>query len=441
MPPPDWAAILHGEGRDRIFSAMVGADLDDSAYLPWDKVRYRTPPAGLTAQEFWAALKLRRQSGLRTVSLLSKDGKAFSYTLTDHLLRRCEEIAARASGTISMPELAVSQGDRDRYVVSSLIEEAITSSQLEGASTSRRVAKEMLVSGRRPVTRSERMILNNYRAMERIREVTEERLTPELVLELHRIVTDGTLDDPEDAGRLQQESDERVRIFGDDDQILHVPPPAAELADRLQALCRFANGEDGDTAYLPAPLRSIVLHFMVGYDHYFADGNGRTARILFYWSMLRQGYWVTEYLTVSRILKNAPARYPGAYLLTEDDDGDLTYFLTFHVDVCTRALDDLQRHLQRKSAELRDMRALLDRRSNDFNPRQLAALESALRDPQSEFTVHGHATTHRISGETARVDLLGLEEAGLFVRSRRSKSYVWRPAGDAGRVVEIAADE
>ena len=83
------------------------------------------------------------------------------------------------------------------------MEEAITSSQLEGAATSRRVAKDMLRSGRTPKNRSERMIVNNFRAMQRIRELRATPLSPALICDLHRIVTEGTLDNPEGAGRIQ----------------------------------------------------------------------------------------------------------------------------------------------------------------------------------------------------------------------------------------------
>jgi Fic family protein len=102
-----------------------------------------------------------------------------------------------------MPDL-VSSEDRDRYLVSSLIEEAITSSQLEGAATTREVAKEMLRSGRSPQDRNERMILNNFHVMQRIRELRNEPLTPELILVMHQIVSKGTLDEPGAAGRLRR---------------------------------------------------------------------------------------------------------------------------------------------------------------------------------------------------------------------------------------------
>jgi len=145
--------------------------------------------------------------------------------------------------------------------VRSLIEEAMTSSQLEGASTSRVRAKQMLREDRAPRDRSEQMILNNYSAMQRVIELRDERLTPELVCEIHRIVTDGTLDDPADAGRLQRPGELRVRIYGTqtEEQVLHVPPPAETLPERLETLCGFANDvdrSDGTVPYMPPLLRA-----------------------------------------------------------------------------------------------------------------------------------------------------------------------------------------
>ncbi len=65
-----------------------------------------------------------------------------------------------------------------RFLVNSLMEEAIRSSQLEGATTSRRVAKEMLRTGREPRDRGERMIANNYRALQFMREEMGEQARP-----------------------------------------------------------------------------------------------------------------------------------------------------------------------------------------------------------------------------------------------------------------------
>ncbi len=138
------------------------------------------------------------------------------------------------------------------------------------------------------------------------------------MLELHRILTEGTLDDPTAAGRLQRPDEERIAVVdATDGSLIHTPPPATELPARLQALCDFANqGEDESDSFIHPVVRAILLHFFLAYDHPFEDGNGRTARALFYWAMRTNGYWLAEYLSISRILREAPAQYSRAFLFT-----------------------------------------------------------------------------------------------------------------------------
>ena len=138
-------------------------------------------------------------------------------------------IDQKASGQILADDVVTNLRSSDRYLVSSLIEEAITSSQSEGASTTRRVAKEMLESGRRPLNHSEQMILNNFKAMMYAQELSEEALTPDDVLSLHRVVSDETLSAPENSGRLQEPGDDRIAVYWHDGTLLHQPPPAEEL--------------------------------------------------------------------------------------------------------------------------------------------------------------------------------------------------------------------
>ncbi|MDO5503802.1 MAG: Fic family protein, partial [Actinomycetia bacterium] len=376
-----------------------------------------------------------RRSAQRVLpQLLDLEGAPFTYTLPDALLELSADITSRASGQIAISEQVTNASTRDRYLVDSLIEEAITSSQLEGAVTSRRVAKEMLRSGRRPRNHSEQMIFNNYLAMRRIVELGDADLTPELVCEIHRIVTAKTLEDETSAGRIQSDDADRVAVWAEDGQLLHRPPPVAELPMRMNRLCAFANGQDAE-AYLPPVLRAIAIHFMVGYDHYFEDGNGRTARALFYWSMLREGFWLTEFLTISKILKDAPAQYARSFLLTEQDDGDLTYFFLYHLGVISRAIDDLHRYLAVKAAELADVHTLLRSHPGKFNHRQLVLLEHAASHPGAVFTALSHATSHNVTPQSARNDLAALEEAGILVRFRQGRQHAWTPAGDVADLV------
>lgn len=430
LVPPSQVAILGRLAADRLAAVLHASATSPTpdSYLHWDKLIHLDPPEGLSHEEWWLGLKVGRNSARRDIPLRAVDGSQFWLTLPDELLAALHTVDSQASGRISIADSVTNPATRDRYVVTSLIEEAITSSQLEGASTSRRVAKEMLRTGRPPRDRSEQMIANNFQAMRFVIDNRDQPMSPELLFDLHRALTAGTLDDPAGAGRLQRPADVRVKVFAQDDQVIHVPPPADELPERLRQMCAFANGE-GEDAWLHPVVRAIVLHFWIGYDHYFEDGNGRTARAIFYWSMLRQGYWVAEFLTISTILRQAPISYAQSFLLTEADDNDLTYFLIYHLHVLVRALDSLRDYLERKIEEVREVEALV-RGGSGLNHRQRALLGDALRDVHARYTIEGHRRSHDVVYQTARTDLLDLADRGLLEKRRVGKAFVFVPPAD-----------
>jgi Fic family protein len=438
LTPPPFPELLSKIDLDRIVPLMARRDLEPSdEYLHWDRLLHLLPPEGLTTEEWWTAIKLGRAQGKRTIALLDTSGRPFSFNNPDLVLERLHRIDQQASGNIAMSESITTPGVRDRYVLTSLIEEAITSSQLEGATTSRRVAKDMLRSGRDPRNRDERMIFNNFQAMQEIRRTCASPLTAEAVCNLHRLVTAGTLDDPTAAGRLEGPGEERVRIWGDGDQLLHTPPAASELPERLERLCEFANGGT-DHGFVHPVVRAVVLHFWVGYDHYFADGNGRTARAIFYWSMLREGYWMAEFLTISSILRKAPISYAQSFLRTETDDNDLTYFVIDQLDVLLRAIEGLQQYLARKAREVRDVELLM-RGGAGLNHRQRALLGDALRNTGSRYTIEGHRRSHAVVYQTARADLLDLVGRNLLDQHREGKAFVFTVApGLTERLTSLA---
>ena len=400
-------------------------------YRHWDTLRQLAPPKGFNREEWWLAMKFARRNIWHDLPLTDAEGAPFGYCMPDPAHEMTHLIDKQASGEIGISEVVTSPEMRNRYLVSSLIEEAITSSQLEGASTSRAVAKEMLRSGRAPRDRSERMIVNNYRAMNLVRGWKDEPFTPERVLELHRVVTDGTLDDPDAAGRLQRPEDVRVQVFDRlTGELRHTPPPAEQLPARLAALCQFANDQPTE-GFLHPVVRSILVHLWLAYDHPFEDGNGRTARAIFYWSMLKHGYWLTEFLSISTILNRGPGKYSQAFLFTETDDLDTTYFVLNQLRVICRAIDELHAFLTRKMREVRETERLL--RRTDLNHRQIALLSHALRHPDAEYTFRSHQTSHGVVYQSARTDLLELQERGLLMRRRVGQRFVFTPVEELER--------
>ncbi len=413
----------------------VTSPLVGGRYMHWDDLRRRTPPGGLTREEWWLGIVAARQPALRDIPLRAADGRPFHYSLPDPVLELLHWIDQHASGEVMVSETIRDPGDRRRYLVNSLIEEAITSSQLEGASATRQMAKEMLRSGRPPRDRAERMILNNYQAMTELRGLTGQPLTPDVVFQLHRTLTHGTLDDADAAGRLQRPDEERVRVEWSDGTVTHVPPPATELPARLDAMCAYGNG--GGEGFTHPVVRAILLHLWLAYDHPFEDGNGPTARALFYREMLARGYWLFEYVSISRLLLRAPAQYGLSFLHVETDNFDATYFLLYQLGILRRAIEELLAYLVRKMAEVRETENLL--RRTDLNHRQIALLTNALRHGDAVYTVHSHSESHRVTRQSARTDLADLGRRGFLERRVVGRRFEFFPARDLRRRLMTAS--
>ncbi len=425
---PDFTTLAKDLSPE-VFRQIAAAitPLPKGKYLHWDDLRYREPPAGLTRQAWWMSILLGRASLLQTLPLLDKWGRAFRFGCPSPVLIDLHHIDRDAAGQIKSAAGQPIGEDEGRYLINSLIEEAITSSQLEGASTTRQVAAAMLKSGRKPRDHSERMIFNNYRAMEHLRSIKADALTPERVLELHRLLTEETLEDPADAGRLRRANDIKV-IDPRDNTLLHDPPCYTELPARLERLCEFANADEDSTPFVHPILRAILLHFMIGYDHPFADGNGRTARALFYWSVARSGYWLLEYTSISHVIRRAPAKYMKAYLHTETDGNDTTYFLLHQLSTIRQSITALHDYIDRKSREQRETEKLLSASAklrSRFNHRQIALLNHALRNRGQDYRIDAHQRSHKVVYQTARNDMIGLHQLGLLEKAQQGNAFVF----------------
>ena len=439
--PPPLSELLQVWGT-RI-GDLLASDVGNSPrdrYLHWSELRHRQPPDDLSSEGWWLAVKMARLSMRHVLPLEDKGGKSFWFCDSGYLHRMLHQIDQSAGGRVELPDDLVNPTNRDRYLVDSLIEEAITSSQLEGAVTTRLVAKEMLRSGRAPRDRSERMIHNNYHGMEFVAEVVDEALSASILLELQRILTGGTLDDPKAVGRFRRPSDEVSVVDQRDGTILHEPPDASDLAERMERLFDFANSAD-DEPFIHPVVKAVLLHFMIGYEHPFVDGNGRTARALFYWAMAKSKYWMMDYLPISAIIRKAPAQYARSYLYSERDDNDVTYFLDYNLRVVLRSIKRLHRHLAGKARDAQELEHLLKKTHllAVLNHRQVALLGHMHKHPGAFYTIGGHRRSHRVTYQTARTDLLNLVKLGLANSAKRGRMFVFTQAdGFARRLRELS---
>ncbi len=429
--PPDtgdlWKQFM--KNPERLVNVLTESPspLVEGKYLHWHKLRYYSPPEGLSHKEWWLAIKLRRQSLFKEIPLKDKNGKPFKYLEVDPIPERLHNIDQGTGGFIRMPEQITNPDTKDQYYVSSLIQEAITSSQLEGAVTTREIAKEMIKTGRAPRDKSEQMILNNFKTMQRIGRLKNEHLSKELIFDLHRIITEKTLDDNSASGRFRK-TGQRIVVVDMYNKVFHDPPAAEQLKERMDDMCDFANSKSPE-GFIHPVIRSIILHFWLAYNHPFVDGNGRVARALFYWSMLHNGFWLFEFISISQIIRRHPSKYGRSFLYTETDDNDLTYFILYHLEVIQRAIKKLHEYIKRKAEKLRAIESEL-RGVAILNHRQRALISHALRHPHHQYTIRSHQISHNVVYQTSRLDLLNLESRGLLNSQKIGKTWYFTPVSD-----------
>lgn len=429
VPPPSHVKFLKGLLTNKAKFESLGqiiAQARNGKYEHWEKIRFRPTPPSMSAEEVWAAIKFVRIAATKPLPLSDKGENFFHYVEIPNSLRALHEIDSTARGMIGVPAGTATAEGRDIYLQKSLVEEPFNSSVLEGAATTRDVAKKMIEEGRKPKSVDDMMVLNNYRAMAFIREHRGEDLSSAMIIELHRILTEGTLERPEMVGVLRSADDDVRVVESITGDTLHTPPPAKDLPARLGALCDFANQPTtGKHGFLHPVIRAIVLHFMLAYDHPFWDGNGRCARALFYWSVLRHGYWLLEYISISSVIRRAPKKYGMAFLYSESDEGDLTYFVEHQLGVIETALIDLQKYLQTKSRELDELGQTMGALEKRLNRRQLPIIQQSLKRVTARFTIAEHAKLHLVSYLTARADLESLANLKLLIKTKEGVQSVF----------------
>lgn len=371
----------------------------------WDTIKYKRCPEGCTPQQLWTYVK-----AARVKSMMSVWGKyGITLTLTNQMQRMCHEIDMNWGGSWGTDSI-IGDENKEQYLVGSLMEEAIYSSQMEGAATTRKVAKEMLRKKMTPKDKSQQMIANNYQTIQFIVSHKDALLTPELLLQIHQLMTEHTMQNPQEAGCFRSNNDVVVEN-GITHETVHIPPTYEEIPNFVADLCRFFNEQDAPQFIHPI-IRGIIIHFMVAYVHPFADGNGRTARALFYWYMLKQGYWLTEYLSISRVIAKSKKSYEKAFLYTEADDMDMGYFVAYNMRVLQQSFKQLQDYIKRKQEEKRAANSFL--RIGNINARQAQIIKMFADDSNLVVTIADLQARFLVSPTTAKADVVGLMNMGLL---------------------------
>lgn len=405
-------------------------------YRSWDKGRFHEPkPSGLSLEQLEALVRFDRESRSTRTALLAHGKQPMRLHLSEPTRAAVTAVASfealRAIPDISLPPAE----ELFSYELDNLIEEAFASSAIEGAVTSRRIASDLARRKRQPKGRSEQMVLNNWLALRRLSEWREQPLSSELICEIQAVLTLDTGLAPDEVGAFRTADDIRV-VDKTSGAVLHVPPPAVELDERMRRVCQFAHEDQG----LPGLVRAILIHHQLAFDHPFVDGNGCTARVVFLLEATRDPAlaWL-RWVPFSRAIAQRRESYYQAFVDTAEERFDTTHFVRQQLHCLAIECENLAHFLadfQRTQAWYQKQLALED----SLNERQVALIRSALEQDDQAFTQVEHALHHQVSTMTANRDLAQLVEWRLLSKRRDPRDgrrFLYRPTD---RLRELAKD-
>lgn len=424
LPPKiDKKALVNALLKGIVPNIMPVVDKVNADYEYWDKIKYKKLPEGVTPQMLWTNVKASRLKSMIPVW----DKYGINLCVTSQMQRLCHEFDMKF-GSFWEVEGDTQSAEKKYYLSSSLMEEAIYSSKMEGASTTRIIAKDMLRKKKSPQNKSQQMIVNNYNTIQYIVEHKDEPLTEELLLTIHRLMTEKTLDNPEDAGHFRTNDNVVVADMVEGD-VIYTPPSFQEIPEFVESLCDFFNNDNLRTFIHPI-IRGIIVHFMLAFMHPFVDGNGRTARALFYWYMLKEGYKLTEYMSISRVIAKSKSSYEKAFRYVENDGNDMGYFVAYNLGALEKSFHQLRDYIQRKRREKRAASSFI--MAGNINQRQALVLQRLKEEPDTIFTVKDVQDQFSVSSMTARKDLSDLVQQGYLTEialNKVTRGYIKKQEG------------
>ncbi|GAB3333138.1 Fic family protein [Marivirga atlantica] len=389
--------------------------LINSRYLYWDDFKYRKD-LPFDPVKSWALLKLNRRSNYKKLSFGQFD---FCFNLTESIQKDLHEFDLKLVG--GLYKSPITSFEKTEYLKNSLLEEAIASSQIEGAATTTKVAWEMLKSGRKPRNESEQMIFNNLRGIKFIDEEVKSSLDFKLIIEVHRIMTANT--SAEDCAGSFRDGQIYVQDHIDG-EIAHTPPEHKFVESLMGELCDFVNE---DKTFIHPIIKASIIHFMIGFIHPFKDGNGRTARALFYWFLLKKDYSLIKSISISRAILDSRIQYDKAFLKTENDDNDLTYFIMYSIKSLRVAFESLVRYRDKKKNE-REKSNLIAYKliEKGLHKRQADLIGYLYTKDSNRVNISSYSQKHDIVRQTARKDLNDLQKLDLIEEEKEGRNVFFK---------------
>lgn len=356
--------------------------------------------------------------------LFSTSGEKFVFSLTKELHERVERIKSfwRTVEYVLQGKYA------QKLIFDTLISESFSSSTIEGAYSTKKRTIELISKSLLPEDKSEKMIVNNYHGMEYLSKRTDLDLTRETILELHKIVSSGTLDDAKDEGVFRNGA---VDIMDGKQKVVFSPTgDIAKMYMMIGDLIDFVNDSDEFSDVVDCAYKAMLFHFVYGFIHPHFDGNGRTLRALFTHILVKCGYDMFRFISLSEMIVENRKEYEKAYLAVErnkmpDGTYDVTYFFYFITNMMIKGLDTLSERVHQYTTES----IMLDKASNqemELTETQKRIIRTIAK---SKIQIDTEMLSKRLklTKYTIRAHVNFLVDIGIVKKIKAGRKYYFKP--------------
>lgn len=378
-------------------------------YAPLEDIKYRLDKVGIP-QSSWPKLKQKIQTYRKMSAIpffLNSIDKKFWYFPSDSINKKIHHV--ESLGNRLFDRIENHSSFKHEFLANAAIEEAITSAIYEGANSTRSKAKALIASGEKPKNKDEWMLINNYLAMKWIKDNSTLPVSSGLVLKIHEIVSKNTLegDDANFCGKFRDD----VVYVGSHEGITYT-----KIEETLNEIIEQTTNHP---RFIHSLIRGILLHYFIAYIHPFFDGNGRTARTLFYFKAIKNDLKFVELLSVSANLKEHGRRYEKSFDLVKEHELDMTFFIDFCLDSLITALDKVEK----KVNYLIDISSLIEKEG--INSNQVSLLQRMALNKYRATSIEEYAEDIGKSREIARRELKDLLNKGYLREEKKGKKYIY----------------
>ncbi|MBN1214238.1 MAG: Fic family protein [Candidatus Lokiarchaeota archaeon] len=230
-----------------------------------------------------------------------------------------------------------------------VIHSAHSSTSIEGNRLSLKQVSELAQGREITATRRDKQeVLNYLDVLNNIKNLIKDNFISEKdILNIHRMVTKNTLDNPTDSGVYRN----RYVVVGNrfTGEIFFKPPQNREVPGLVKDLVSWINSEESKE--LDPVIEAGAIHYELVRIHPFVDGNGRTARVLAALILYSRGFDTNQFFCLDDYYDSDRSAYYKALQSVEPDKLDLTNWLEYFTEGVNISIEAVKERILKLSSK------------------------------------------------------------------------------------------